>query len=221
MEVQKIKIEKPSVIPYYGVGITWFLYASVAKMYRLMDFGIAIIICVAVWWVLRRICKPTITYMDAKIDTGNAQLDQMMEDGITFISRLRTSQAAIENKKIHELLDRMIQTADAIFDHVQANPHKLSTIRRFLNYYIPTVSNLLKSYDELEEQKLAAAKLQGTMQSIETVLGQVTIAFDHQLEALYDKDVIDINADIKVLEHMLEREGLVKSEFDRLSKQAQ
>ncbi len=219
MEVQKIKIEKPSVIPYYGAGGAWFLYASMARMYRLVDFGIASILCIAVWWGLKKICKPNITYIDAKIDTGNAQLNQSLEDGMAFIGRLRSSQLAIENTKIQTLLEHMIQTVNAIFDHIQANPHKLSTIRRFLNYYIPTVSNLLKSYDELEEQKQAAAKLQATLHGIEAVLGQVTAAFDRQLEALYEKDVIDINADIRVLEQMLEREGLLKSELDRLREQ--
>ena len=52
------------------------------------------------------------------------------------------------------------------------------------------------------------------MQKIEDLLDKVIVAFQRQLDALFESDVVDITADIRVMEQMMASEGLTR--IDRI-----
>ena len=94
------------------------------------------------------------------------------------------------------------------FDLVAQDRSKLSQIRRFLNYYLPTTLKLLNAYDRMDQAGVEGANIDGTMGKIEAMLDQICTAFDKQLDALFANEALDISTDITVLEQMLAREGL-------------
>ena len=110
-----------------------------------------------------------------------------------------------------DLIERL--TAQ-IFDCVRKNPKKLSQIRQFLNYYLPTTIKLMEQYVTLQNQSLKTENITEGMQKIEDLLDKVIIAFQRQLDALFEADVVDITADIRVMEQMMASEGLTnKKDF--------
>ena len=110
-----------------------------------------------------------------------------------------------------DLIERL--TAQ-IFDCVRKNPEKLSQIRQFLNYYLPTTIKLMEQYVTLQNQSLKTENITEGMQKIEDLLDKVIIAFQRQLDALFEADVVDITADIRVMEQMMASEGLTnKKDF--------
>lgn len=210
------RIEKriPSVIPYYSCGMVWVLYALVFPMYRMIDFLLVGSSSLAVFLVLRKMIPPKIVVEYRPISTGDSQLDAMLSQGKTFISDLMQMRQDISNRAIQTQIDRMIASSQKIFEQVQRSPQKLSSIRRFMNYYLPTITKLLQSYDNMENQNMAAKSIHESMLGIEVVMGQAADAFDRQLENLFASDTIDIASEIKVLEHMIRRQGLFQSEFE-------
>ena len=50
---------------------------------------------------------------------------------------------------------------------------------------------------------------------IEDTLDTIAVAFRNLLDSLYEKDAIDISADISVLQAMFAREGLTGSDFKK------
>ena len=48
------------------------------------------------------------------------------------------------------------------------------------------------------------------MQQIEDLLDKVIVAFQKQLDSLFERDVVDITADIQVMEQMMATQGLTK-----------
>lgn len=68
---------------------------------------------------------------------------------------------------------------------VSENPDKLPAIRKFMQYYLPTLLKLLRSYDHMEEQGIRGENIRRTMQEIETVLDTVVEAFNKQLDNLF------------------------------------
>ena len=99
-------------------------------------------------------------------------------------------------------------------DCVRKNPKKLSQIRQFLNYYLPTTIKLMEQYVTLQNQSLKTENITEGMQKIEDLLDKVIIAFQRQLDALFEADVVDITADIRVMEQMMASEGLTnKKDF--------
>ncbi len=95
-----------------------------------------------------------------------------------------------------------------MFEYVSKNPEKLPKIRRFMNYYLPTLEKLMNTYLELSAQKIKGENITKTLNGIEGILDTIKPAFERILNDLYEDRAIDISADITVLESMLANEGL-------------
>ena len=88
-----------------------------------------------------------------------------------------------------------------------------SQIRRFLNYYLPTTLKLLNAYDRLDEAGISGINIDGAKGKISEVMAAIVSAFDRQLDALYQGEVMDINAEIKVLQSLLTGDGLADDQM--------
>ena len=93
---------------------------------------------------------------------------------------------------------------------MKEHPEKLKQIRQFLNYYLPTTIKLMEQYVTLQNQSLKTENITEGMQKIEDLLDKVIVAFQRQLDALFESDVVDITADIRVMEQMMASEGLTE-----------
>ena len=72
----------------------------------------------------------------------------------------------------------------------------------------------MEQYVTLQNQSLKTENITEGMQKIEDRLDKVIIAFQRQLDALFEADVVDITADIRVMEQMMASEGLTnKKDF--------
>jgi hypothetical protein len=125
-----------------------------------------------------------------------------------ILRELQTLDAKIEDFAISSKIERIGVTCAKIFEAVKDNPDKLPQLRRFMNYYLPTTLKLLRSYVTLEKQGIRGDNIGTAKDNIDRVLGTLADGFDRQLDQLFRADVMDISADIEVLENMLTRDGL-------------
>ena len=88
------------------------------------------------------------------------------------------------------------------------NPEKGGQLRSFLNYYLPTTLKILNSYAQLEEQGVEGANISAAKERIEGMMDKVVEGFEKQLDKLFENTAMDITTDVKVLEQMLEKDGL-------------
>ena len=82
-----------------------------------------------------------------------------------------------------------------------------------MNYYLPTLLKLLRSYDTLEDQGIRGDHISDAMERIERLLETITLSFEKQLDQLFQDEAMDISTDIKVMESMLAMEGLAGDSF--------
>ena len=99
------------------------------------------------------------------------------------------------------LLDRL-----ALFQ--KEHPDKAGGLRKFLNYYLPTTLKILNSYAELEKQGVEGENIAATKKRIENMMDMVVEGFERQLDKLFAGDMMDIAADITVMEQMMQGDGL-------------
>ena len=125
-----------------------------------------------------------------------------------ILRELKTLDDKIEDDDISSKIERIGVTCAKIFEAVKINPEKLPQLRKFMNYYLPTTLKLLRAYSTLEKQGTAGENITGAKENITRVLGTLADGFDRQLDQLFRADVMDISADIEVLENMLTRDGL-------------
>ena len=143
-----------------------------------------------------------------KVDTGNPEVDKIIEDGYAYLQQLRIANDRIEDEAMSDRIDRMEAASADIFAYITAHPDSAPQIRRFMNYYLPTTLKLLKSYDNLSRQRVKGENVRNTMFEIEGMTETIAAAFEKQLDGLFHEAAMDIAADISVMESILEQEGL-------------
>lgn len=206
-----------SVAPYYGVAAVWLVYALLFDLYKFSHFAMVIVLSAAVGLLLNAIVQPEEAagspsekpQEPAKpVSTGNAELDKMIRDGELAIAEMKRLEDSIVDEKISADIRQLESISAKIFEQVKAQTEKLSQIRRFMDYYLPTTLKLLNAYDRMASTGVSGENIDGTKARVEQMMGTITAAFEKQLDSLFGADALDISTDITVLETMMAREGL-------------
>ena len=204
------KLVKKSPGPLYLAAAVWILWAIFAPMYAWWHFALAAVCSVAAWLLGRKLFPDRVLVVPDPEPEPEPQepVDPLLQERQRAISELRRLNDNIADEKISAQIAHMEEVTGKIFDLVAQDRTKLSQIRRFLNYYLPTTLKLLNAYDRMDQAGVEGANIDGTMGRIEAMLDQICTAFDRQLDALFANEALDISTDITVLEQMLAREGL-------------
>jgi 5-bromo-4-chloroindolyl phosphate hydrolysis protein len=202
---------KRSPLPYYAVGLLWIIWALFFPMYRIIDFSILIVLSFAAFAVVRKLApdiKVKVPIIEEPVETGNEELDQIIENGKRYLSQIKEANAAIKDEYISQQILRMENTTDRIFKYIAKNPKQAPGIRKFMSYYLPTLLKLLNAYINLSSEGGSGANVSESMERIKNALSTIADAFDKQLDNLFMPEALDISTDIKVLEGILAQEGL-------------
>lgn len=147
---------------------------------------------------------------EESVPSGNEEVDKLMREGKKFIKQMQEANVAIADEEISAQIDRLEAVTKKIFDYIAENPEKISQIRKFMNYYLPTTLKLLRSYDRLCSQGVEGDNISATMHEIEGMMHTIVVAFEKQLDLLFQEEAMDIATDISVMESMLAQEGLTE-----------
>ena len=129
------------------------------------------------------------------------------EEGYSGILRnIRRANDRIADPALSAKIDRLEEVTAKIFQAVEADPKKRSSIDTFLNYYLPTTQKLLDSYAEFEATGVEGANLGQAKDRIEKTMDSIVAGFEHQLDELYKMDAMNVDSDIRVMETMLRRD---------------
>ena len=129
------------------------------------------------------------------------------EEGYSGILRnIRRANDDIADPILSAKIDRLEEITAKIFRAVEEDPAKRDKIDTFLNYYLPTTQKLLDSYAEFEAAGVEGENLRQAKARIESTMDAIVRGFEHQLDELYKADVLDVDSDIRVMEHMLRRD---------------
>lgn len=90
---------------------------------------------------------------------------------------------------------------------IEKEPKKYKKMNNFFEYYLPTTLNIIKKYDEIENQSLTSDEGKDFMLSTEKMIEKVNNSFKSQLSKLYQSDMIDTDAEMKVFNNMLNADG--------------
>lgn len=228
--------KKRSALPIYAIGIVWLLYAGKLNTFRgILSCAVVSAIVYAILRIMlpgKKTDEPPKAAAPEQPQPKQAEkkpepqpepepeeklppeLQSVIYQGKRAIADIRRLNDEIPDERISAQIDLIERLTAQIFDCVRKNPKKLSQIRQFLSYYLPTTIKLMEQYVTLQNQSLKTENITEGMQKIEDLLDKVIIAFQRQLDALFEADVVDITADIRVMEQMMASEGLTnKKDF--------
>ena len=141
-------------------------------------------------------------------ETEDPEIAALRQERDRAVGEMRRLNDSIEDPVLSQQIDHIEATTGKIFRYVMDHPDQKSQIRRFLNYYLPTTLKLLNAYDRLDEAGISGINIDGAKGRISDVVRAIVDGFDRQLDALYQGEVMDINAEIKVLQSLLTGDGL-------------
>ena len=132
-----------------------------------------------------------------------------------MIIKLRDISTRLESTELVKNTKAICNTSDKIINTVIEKPEKIKKIRNFLNYYLPVTIKILERYDEIENQKLNTTETKKFMNSVEGMISKIKQAFEEQLSNIYQTEMIDTDAELKVFESMLKSDGFIDNiDFD-------
>ena len=74
---------------------------------------------------------------------------------------------------------------------------------------MPVTIKILERYDEIENQKLTTKESKKFMSSVENMIKKIKDAFEEQLSNIYQTEMVDTDAELKVFESMLKADGFL------------
>lgn len=125
-----------------------------------------------------------------------------------LLAEIRQLDEDIDDEEMSRKIRRIEECTEHILEYLKKHPEKSSELHTFLDYYLPTTLKILHSYAELEEQGVEGDNISTTKARIETMMDGVVEGFEAQLDRLFEGSMMDISADISVMEKMLSRDGL-------------
>ncbi len=120
----------------------------------------------------------------------------------------------IEDSDIRKELVEINETVSKIIDTILKKPNKEKKINNFFDYYLPVTIKILNKYDEIENQRLMSNEGQKFMMQAKSKIHTINEAFKKQLALLYQSDLVDVGAEMKVLDSMLKADGYDSNDFN-------
>ncbi|MCD7948179.1 MAG: 5-bromo-4-chloroindolyl phosphate hydrolysis family protein [Oscillospiraceae bacterium] len=130
------------------------------------------------------------------------------DDDDKILNEIRLINDLIEDAAMSRKIDRIGEISSKIFSYQREHPAKSAQLRTFLSYYLPATLKILRAYAQLEAQGIEGDNITAAKTRIEQMMDKVVEGFEKQLDRLFQGDVLDITADVEVLERMLSKDGL-------------
>ncbi len=202
-------VTKKSALPIYAIGLVWLLWALLFPLYSVTHYLLCLAISLAAYFLLSKVIPDTVTYEKIPVRaTGYENADALLKAGEEALTAIAGTAAKIENDQVRQKAYRLGATCRRIFDYVRQNPKAADDLRKFMNYYLPTLQKLLTTYELMEEQGVEGENITASKARISQMLDTMDQAFEKQLDALFGDAALDIDTDITVMEGMMAQEGL-------------
>lgn len=205
-------VTRTSALPIYAMGLVWLVWALLFPLYSVTQFALCLVLSLAVFFLLKKLIPPTVTYEKIPpVETGDTEADALLRTGEEQLAAIAAAASSIENAGVREKLEGLQTTCRRILDYVQGHPKSAPGLRKFMNYYLPTLKKLTETYALMESQKVEGENITASLARIDQMLDTMDAAFEKQLDALFGDTALDVDTDITVMEGMLAQEGLSDS----------
>lgn len=134
---------------------------------------------------------------------------EMLSKGRDNLMELRRKIMRITTMPVRTKANEICGVIDKIFQTLKENPEKISSVRQFLNYYIPTLGKVLEKYDRLEDSHTATEEI---TQNVVNYLIDVKSAMSRLYEGLFESDKLDMSVEMEAMMLAVKRDGLIEDE---------
>lgn len=143
--------------------------------------------------------KDTNKTLYEKVEVAKKQNKEILN----LIPKVEKVETKTNLKEIHE-------TVNKILNEISKKQNKSKKLNNFFDYYLPILIKIIKRYDEIENTRLTSKDEKNFMIKADKMISDTNNAFKTILSSLYENDIIDADADMKVYELMMKADGIVE-----------
>ena len=140
------------------------------------------------------------------LENGEFLNERLTEASSDYI-RMRRAAAQITEEPLHTECGGLLTLAGNILKYLTANPEKIPAARRYIDYYQETAANVLEHYTELKGSGLSTSESERILSGTRETVSTLKQAFQMQFEKLMQDELMDMEADLKLLKQTLRSEG--------------
>ena len=143
--------------------------------------------------------------------TLRAEDEKILKISRQLVVDERMLSTRIKNSEVKALLTPALDKAEDILKVLKNDPREIQSTKQFLNYYIPTLDEIIKKYIRLES---SGVDITGDTEKIKTYLTDINKAMDRQYNNLFDDDKLDLSVEMEAMTLAFKRDGLItESEY--------
>lgn len=204
-------VTEKSTLPILAIGGVWLIWALLFPLYSLKHYLLCAAVSAIIFLLLRKIIPDKVRYEPIpQVSTGDETADALLKQGRETLMQISQAADTLQNTAVRQKIEGLEGTCQRILEHLQTHPKASASLRRFLNYYLPTLQKLTASYALMERQGVEGENISGSMERIEALLDTLDGAFRKQLDALFSDTALDVDSDITVMEQLMAQEGLTE-----------
>lgn len=147
-------------------------------------------------------------------ETGTANLPpeqaKVINKGRADLMNVRRILAKIHNPEISKAGLDICASLDKLLQTLRDKPEKIKGCRQFLNYYIPTLTEVLTKYQRLEANGVVTEE---NTEKVKNFLIDFRKASGRQYQSLFEDDKLDMTVDIEAMTIAIKRDGLLDEDF--------
>ncbi len=117
----------------------------------------------------------------------------------------------IENEEVCKDLEEINNSTTKIIDFIEKNELRNKTSNKFFEYYLPVCVKIVERYDEIENQKLTSNDSKKFMEDSKRIISDTNKSFKKILNSLYQSDIENAEAEMKVFNAILKSDGYDES----------
>jgi 5-bromo-4-chloroindolyl phosphate hydrolysis protein len=121
----------------------------------------------------------------------------VLEDANQSLRRLENAASAIASPTVRSQTLHLVKTAKSIIFGVEQDPDRLSSVQRFLTYYLPSAGDIATSYAVMEKQNNPDPE---RVRKTEAVIKKLDEAFGHYADSLHESDLSNLDVELRLVE---------------------
>ena len=198
-EIRAIGVSLAAALAFFGLAF-WGLRLS---------WLLSLILVALLYGGLLLLTKPRrrIGGIDVEEIPGGEELEEKLSQAREDFKRIGEAMEEIEDEELFADSRKLHQKAGNILKFLEENPEKITEARRFIDYYQETASSLLEKYVRLQESGLGSKDAVRLKSQTRQALLTLNRAFEGQFEKLMRNELMDMEADLRLLKQTMKMEG--------------
>lgn len=132
--------------------------------------------------------------------------EEILSKGRRNLMEIRRQALRISNSEIRKLCEEICATAEKILQELKNRPESIPDVRKFFNYYLPTLGSVMSRYSRIEQSGAPAEEM---TKSAIGCMRDISSAMERQYSNLFTNEIFDLTVEMEVMTMMCRRDGLI------------